>query len=401
VEEKRKRNATSWLNGMAFLVLCFAVTTWSGGVYAQQSPPSEQDATPRRIERARALAAAHNLTAATFELDAILKSATDDAARDVARIMLMGIHLEQADYAKAQTLLDETFKGRIAHHEGSLRSYFALAGQSINGVRAHLERYRAFGIDITDKDLPPEAVNDLDHLRTMLEHVAGQAREMSNEDTRNTDAVALLEDVTSIRGTLARNREERQQWQRESAKARQKLASSDIRIASTRGIQGGLSPAGMAAMSAVNGAGGGAASSAQSSSTERADTSSAPASADTPSSSNKGLDEQSREGSGKARSGDAKQDSQLMDVGPLLDKATKRVSPSYPHVARSQRVTGVVKVVLVIDETGTVASIKHTSGPPLLQPAAAEAARRWKFQPTMVNGQPVRVTGYINFNFAF
>lgn len=400
MEEKRKRNATSWLNGRVSLILCFVVMTWSGGVYAQQSPPSEQDAASLRITRARALAAAHNLTAATFELDAILKSATDDAARDVARIMLMGIYLEQADYARAQTLLDETFKGRIAHHEGSVRSYFALAGQSINGVRAHLERYRAFGIDIADKKLPPEAVNDLDHLRLMLEHVAAQAREMSNEDARNTDAVALLEDVASIRGTLARNREERQQWQRESASARQKLASSDIRIASTRGIQGGLNPASMTAMSAVNGARGDAPPSAQPSSTERVDTP-APTSAAAPSSSNSTSNEQSSDGSGKSRSGVAKQDSQPLEVGPLLDKATKRVSPSYPQVARSQRVMGTVKVTLVIDETGAVASIKHTSGPPLLQPAAAEAARRWKFRPTMVNGQPVRVMGFINFNFAF
>jgi TonB family protein len=401
VEEKRKRNATSWLNGIVFLFLCFVVTTWSGGVYAQQqqqSPPSEQDATPQRIARARALAAAHNLTAATFELDAILKSATDDAARDVARVMLMGIHLEQADYARAQTLLDETFKGRIAHHEGSLRSYFALAGQSINGVRAHLERYRAFGIDIADKELPPEAVNDLDHLRSMLEHVAAQAREMSNEDTRNTDAVALLEDVASIRGTLARNREERQQWQRESAKARQKLASSDIRIASTRGIQGGLNPAAMTALSPVDGAG---VSPAQSSSKERADTPTPTTAAAAPSSSNTKSNEQSSNASGNSRSAGAKQDSQPIDVGPLLNKATKRVSPSYPQVARSQRVMGNVKVTLVIDETGAVASVKHTSGPPLLQPAAAEAARRWKFQPTLVNGQPVRVMGFINFNFAF
>lgn len=365
------------------LLLCLVATTWAATVYAQSSPSSEQDATPRRVARARALAAAHNLTAATFELDAILKSATDDAVRDVAGIMLMGIYLEQADYVRAQNLLDETFKGRAAQNEGSIRSYFALAGQSINGVRAHLERYRAFGIDITDKELPSEAVTDLDRLRVLLERVAEQAREMGNENAKNTDAVALLEDVASIRGTLARNREERQQWQHESAAARQKLASSDIRIASTRGIQGGLNPATMT-LSPVNvtGAeGGGAATAPQSSPTN-----SAPSPEDA---------------SGAARSGGGRKDGEPMDVGLLIDKATRKVSPAYPQIARSQRVTGIVKVTLVIDETGEVASVKHTSGPPLLQPAAAEAARRWKFRPTMVDGQPVRVMGFINFNFAY
>jgi TonB family protein len=380
VKEKCIRNA-AWLRARVALVLCFAMTTWAASVYAQSSP-ADADATPQRIARARALAAAHNLTAATFELDAILKSATDDAVRNVAAIMLMGIYLEQADYVRAQSLLDETFKGRAAQNEGSIRSYFALAGQSINGVRAHLERYRAFGIDITDKELPPEAVNDLDHLRLLLERVAEQAREMGNENARNTDAVALLEDVASIRGTLARNREERQQWQHESAAARQKLASSDIRIASTRGIQGGLNLATMT-MSPVNatsaGDGGAAATS-----TERADTPAASAASS----------------SGKDKSEDVKKDNQLMDVGSLIEKATYKVSPSYPMVAKSQRITGTVKVTLEIDETGAVSGIKHSIGPSLLRPAAAEAARRWKFRPTMIDGQPVRVTGFISFNFA-
>lgn len=360
-----------WLSGRAMLALCFVATTWAATVYAQ-SPPSDGDATTSRIARARALAAAHNLTAATFELDAIMKSATDDAVRDVACIMLMGIYLEQADYGRAQILLDETFKRRAAQNEGSIRSYFALAGQSINGVRAHLDRYRAFGIDITDKELPPEAVNDLDHLRVLLERVAEQAREMGQDNAKNTDAVALLEDVASIRGTLARNREERQQWQHESAAARQKLASSDIRIASTRGVQGGLNPATLTMSSAT-------AAGATPSPTERAD---APP-AFSP---------------GKDKSEEVKKE--LVDVGSLIDKATHKVSPSYPQVARSQRVTGTVKVTLEIDETGAVTGIKHSIGPSLLRPAAAEAARRWKFRPTMVDGQPVRVTGFINFNFA-
>ena len=89
-----------------------------------------------------------------------------------------------------------------------------------------------------------------------------------------------------------------------------------------------------------------------------------------------------------------------MDVGSLIDKATQKISPTYPQVAKTQRITGMVKVYLVVDETGTVASIQKTSGPSLLQQAAVEAARRWKFRPTMVDGQPVRVVGFINFNFA-
>ena len=68
--------------------------------------------------------------------------------------------------------------------------------------------------------------------------------------------------------------------------------------------------------------------------------------------------------------------------------------------AKSARITGVVTVHLVVDEKGAVAAIERASGPQLLQQAATEAARRWRFRPTLIAGQPVRVTGYINFNFA-
>lgn len=360
------------------LVLCFVVATTlaAATVYAQSAPNDAEDAIQQRMSRARAMAAAHNLTAAAFELDAILKSATDDAVRDVARVMLMGIYLEEADYGRALNLLDATFKGRVAQDEGSVRSYFALAGQSVNGVRAHLERYRAFGIDIKDKDLPTEAVNDLDRVRSLLERIAEQAREMSSERAKNTDAVALLEDVASIRGTLARNKDERKQWQHEFTSARQKLAASETRIASKRGGSDST-PAGNMSMSPVNAGKPAVETTSQASQNTG---SGAPASRDA--------------GSSPSPNG------QPVDVGALIDKATQRVSPTYPQVAKTQRITGIVKVYVVVDETGKVASIQQTSGPSLLQQAAVDAVRRWKFRPTLVDGQPVRVVGFINFNFA-
>ena len=62
--------------------------------------------------------------------------------------------------------------------------------------------------------------------------------------------------------------------------------------------------------------------------------------------------------------------------------------------------TGSVTVFLTVDERGEVTEVRRTSGPEMLRQAAADAARRWKFKPTLVNGQPVRVSGYINFQFA-
>ena len=89
-----------------------------------------------------------------------------------------------------------------------------------------------------------------------------------------------------------------------------------------------------------------------------------------------------------------------MAVGSLAGKAKQRVSPTYPQLARMSRVSGVVTVYLVVNEKGEVEKVERADGPAQLQQAAADAARRWKFLPTVVDGQPVRVTGYLSFNFS-
>ena len=61
--------------------------------------------------------------------------------------------------------------------------------------------------------------------------------------------------------------------------------------------------------------------------------------------------------------------------------------------------TGIVTVYLEVDEKGAVTTVHRVNGPQLLKPAAEDAVRRWKFRPTLVDGQPVRVLGFINFNF--
>lgn len=93
-------------------------------------------------------------------------------------------------------------------------------------------------------------------------------------------------------------------------------------------------------------------------------------------------------------------DGKPLEVGSLLPKAAQTVQPSYPATARSARISGRVTVFLMVDEKGTVAAVERTDGPEMLRRAAEDAARRWRFRPTVVNGQPVRVSGFINFNFA-
>ena len=90
-----------------------------------------------------------------------------------------------------------------------------------------------------------------------------------------------------------------------------------------------------------------------------------------------------------------------MELGSsLIAYATKQQPPVYPPAAKSMRATGVVKVEVTIDEKGDVAEVQKASGPALLQAAAKDAIRKWKFKPFVRDGQPVKATGFVNFNFA-
>jgi len=86
--------------------------------------------------------------------------------------------------------------------------------------------------------------------------------------------------------------------------------------------------------------------------------------------------------------------------GALSGKATKKVQPVYPPVAKAAGAQGPVAVGIVINEAGEVESAKAISGHPLLQAAAVDAAKEWRFSPTRLSGNPVKVSGRISFVFA-
>jgi len=85
--------------------------------------------------------------------------------------------------------------------------------------------------------------------------------------------------------------------------------------------------------------------------------------------------------------------------GVLNGKATSLAKPSFPAAARAVGASGAVNVQVVIDENGDIVSATAISGHPLLQQAAVQAARASKFSPTTLEGQPVRVSGVIVYNF--
>jgi protein TonB len=73
--------------------------------------------------------------------------------------------------------------------------------------------------------------------------------------------------------------------------------------------------------------------------------------------------------------------------------------PPYPPIARQMRVQGTVLIQVLIDESGKVVSAKPVSGNPALLNAAQRAAFEARFSPTLLNDQPVKVSGVITYNF--
>ena len=75
------------------------------------------------------------------------------------------------------------------------------------------------------------------------------------------------------------------------------------------------------------------------------------------------------------------------------------VQPAYPEIAQSARVQGVVVIDAVIDESGSVSAARVARSIPLLDQAALDAVRQWKFTPTLLNGAPVPVVVTMTINF--
>jgi protein TonB len=83
----------------------------------------------------------------------------------------------------------------------------------------------------------------------------------------------------------------------------------------------------------------------------------------------------------------------------LTGKAINKPAPPYPLVAQQVGMQGSVAVQVLINEQGHVVNAKAASGPPLLLAAAVQAAYKATFTPTLLSGQPVKVTGVITYNF--
>jgi TonB family protein len=80
-------------------------------------------------------------------------------------------------------------------------------------------------------------------------------------------------------------------------------------------------------------------------------------------------------------------------------KILHSVQPVYPDEAQRDRISGKVRLHVLLAKDGTVEEIGALSGHPLLQNAALEAVRKWRYRPTLVNSIPVEVDTFVEVTF--
>ena len=129
-------------------------------------------------------------------LEMIRRETSDSSVQTVANILLVNSYLEQGNYAKAQNFLNDAFKNFKANNANSSLVYSAVAGQVVKGARNQLDRYRALGLMVSDRNLPLEAVNDIEKMRDTLELVITQTKELSANKTQSVVTMPILDEST-------------------------------------------------------------------------------------------------------------------------------------------------------------------------------------------------------------
>ncbi len=81
--------------------------------------------------------------------------------------------------------------------------------------------------------------------------------------------------------------------------------------------------------------------------------------------------------------------------GLLIDKRL----PVYPAIARASGTQGTVVLAASISRTGTIENLRVISGSQMLQQAAIDAVKMWRYRPYLLSGEPVEVETTINVVF--
>lgn len=392
----------------------------------QPVAPTSGDIMRERISKAKAFIAVRNYNAAIYELENIRRESNDATLKSVVNVLLMNSYLEQGDYKRAQDFLTEFYTAQKANKPNAPANYMAVAAQIVKGARSRAERYKALGLSVSDRTLPLEATNDLEKMRETLELVITQSKDFGKDRVKTSDAMALIEEASSSRSLLARDDYDARRWNDVVADAREEIANpgrvvmdatgstpadvsnSNMVAANTSSMSNSTmkpleKPPVMPPPVVVNNP---AQSQNKVSNDQTVAANDKPAYVPMPSPAVK--KEEPKKEESKTQPEPPKEtpatepvnDGSPMQVGPLLAYAVTKTPVIVPQIAKLQKMSGEVKVELTVDENGSVAKIDKMTGPSLLQGAAKDAVKKWKFKPFLRNGRPVQAAGFVSFNFA-
>ena len=88
-----------------------------------------------------------------------------------------------------------------------------------------------------------------------------------------------------------------------------------------------------------------------------------------------------------------------VSAGVMAGKKIRGKNPKYPSDAKKAHIEGRVVLIATISESGDVEELCVSQGPVMLQQAAFDAVKTWKYKPTVLNGQPLEVKTLINVDF--
>jgi len=391
---------------VSFIAVSHAQTATPEAPAATLPAPTSGDVMRERISKAKAFIAVRNYNAAIYELENIRKESGDTAVQAVVNVLLMNSYLEQGDYKRAQDLLTEFYTIQKTTKPNASASYMSVAGQIIKSSRNRVERYRALGLSVSDRTLPLEATNDLEKMRETLELVITQSKEIGTNKVKTADAMMLLEEASTSRSMLGRDEYDARRWKDEVIDTREAMTNSRSVVLNAVNDPGAVPTDGNGAVTDEK-----TATIVPVVETKPAQTRERevkpPVSQPTDATvaKNEPLIYVPSAPPTKAEPAPtvlptASKSTEPIDLGSALKNyATTQPPPVYPIAARSMRTVGMVTVEVTVDEQGQVAKVEKTTGPPMLQAAAQDAIKKWRFRPFVRDGQPVKATGFVNFNF--
>jgi protein TonB len=85
--------------------------------------------------------------------------------------------------------------------------------------------------------------------------------------------------------------------------------------------------------------------------------------------------------------------------GVMIGNLLLKTQPVYPPIAKAARVQGTVVLQATISKTGSIENLRVISGPAMLQQAALDAVKSWRYKPYLLNNDPVEVDTTVNVIF--